>query len=175
MKIAFIIAILLLSSSTVFARCISTECEQKLEQIITAAERGNIQAGIVSAISLLDKQGKYYDAKKALKYLTRAKKLENGVATWVLSKLYREGNFVEQDIERADYLSALANKRGVSGKLGTALFSNEHYENLVKAIDVSPKRTVGNLNLAYGRNLAYRGTIANNTPTFKNQNGSPRQ
>ena len=141
MKITVIFAIILLSSTSAFAGCISADCEQKLKQVIIAAERGNMQAGIVSAISMLDKQGKYYDSKKALRYLNRAKQLENGVATWVLSILYREGNVVEQNIKKADYLSALAKSRGVSDDLGTALFSNEHYENLVNTINLSPKRT----------------------------------
>ncbi|WNC67082.1 hypothetical protein RI845_11160 [Thalassotalea nanhaiensis] len=141
MKITTIFVITLLSSTSAFAGCISTDCEQKLEKVIVAAERGNMQAGIVSAISMLDKQGKYYDSKKALRYLNRAKQSENGVATWVLSMLYREGNVVEQDIKKADYLSALAKSRGVSDDLGTALFSTEHYEGLVSAINLYPKRT----------------------------------
>jgi len=142
MKIIAISAIILFSSSSAFAGCISTECEQKLKQIITAAERGNQQAGIVSAISMLDIEGKYYDSKKALRYLNRAKKSENGIATWVLSKLYREGNVVEQNINKADYLSNLAKSRGVSDNLGSALFSNKHYENLVNVINLSPKITL---------------------------------
>lgn len=172
MKIVTILAIILFSSSSAFAGCISTECEQKLEQIITAAERGNMQARVVSAISMLDIHGIYYDSKKAIKYLNIAKQSHNGAATWVLSKLYREGRLVEQDLKKADYLSSLANERGFSDNLGVALFSEVHYEDLVSAIDLSPETARNNYNPAKVNNLTY--DIYHKAPTFKRHKSGRR-